>query len=82
MLFMQHSEKGGSQDRMEEKRSYHCQYTTTTTPPPPTRTEQEVGGGRTSETQSHSHLCSFTSLPVIRGITSRMQGFKINNVSC
>ena len=62
---------------MEEKLRYHCQYHHTYLPPPlqpPTLTEQEVGG----ETQSHSQSCSFTSRPVIRGITSRMQGRKVN----
>ena len=42
-------------------------------------------GGRTrdftSETQSHSHSCSFTSRPVMRGITSHMQGLKLNKSS-
>ena len=36
------------------------------------------GEGRTSETQSNSHSCSFTSLPVIRGITGHMKGLKVN----
>ena len=35
-------------------------------------------GGRISETQSHAHSCSFTSQPVIRGITSHMQGLKVS----
>ena len=38
-------------------------------------------GGRTSETQSHSHSCSFTSQPVIKGITSRMEGLKVDKLA-
>ena len=66
---------------------YHYQYQHNylPTPLPPTLTEQEVGrrqtGEITSETQSHSHSYSFTSRPVIRGITSRMNGFKVNKLA-
>ena len=84
-IHSQHSENGGRQDRMEEKRRYHCQYHHTYIPPPlapqlvqSKRWGGRKKGGRTPETQSHSHSCSFTSRLVIRGITSSMQGLKVN----
>ena len=69
---------------MEENFRYYCQFHHNYLPPPLppnsywARGGGEKKGGRTSETQSHSHSCSFTSRPVIRGITSRMQGLEVN----
>ena len=70
---------------MEEKRRYHYQYHHNYLPPPlsPSNSYRARGGGGkkegiTSETLSHSQSCSFTSRPVIRVITSRMQGIKVN----
>ena len=78
-IHSQHSEKGGRHDRMEVKERYHYQYHHNYLPPPlpsspPTLTEQKE-----QKTKSHSHSCLFSSRPVIqRGITSRMQGPKVN----
>ena len=81
-----HNIQRKGQDRIGCRRSLGNPVSTTTTTYhhhyPQTLTEQEVGGGkkggRTLETQSHSHSCSFTTRPVIRGITRRLQSLKVN----
>ena len=87
---MRHSfttyQKGGRQKGW--RRSLGTAINTTTTIPTTTTSPQLLQmkrwGEKSSEeepqkTQSHSHSCSFGSLPVILGgITNRMQGLKFN----
>ena len=73
-ILLFYTEKGGRQDRMQQKLRYHYQYHHNYLPPPlPSQLSQMKRWGEESreeepqKTQSHSHSCIFRSRPVILG---------------